>query len=539
MIRIGMARDRQSAPWFRLGLFVGMTGAEMLIISLLFVLDRRLFGIEFIQYVIRQLVLLCAAAGAAFTVISWPKRHELLEIWQDPTVAATWRLPVAVNLALFAVLAIATVAFSRHVAAIDRPPWALYGGYLTLLAATGLSLLWVAAPAKVWLSVLGRYPAAIALSALAGSVALISARLAQSVWVEMSGATLRLSYAILSLYETNVRVDYGIQVLGVRNFAVHIDASCSGYEGIGLVVVFLSLYLWVFRSTLRFPNALLLLPIGIVTIWLLNAVRIAALTSIGAHVSPEVAIGGFHSQAGWIAFLLVAIGIMALAPRFSFFAGRASVTEARSPSDRLMLAYLAPFMGLMVAGIAMAASAPYDAWLYPLKVVAVGACLWLFRDVYRGLVAPIDPVALMVGIVVGVVWIATAPASGASNAVGAWIATQPFALVVLWLGIRSLGAIVMVPIAEELAFRGLLHRWLISRRFETVEFATFSWLAFIVSSLLFGLMHQRMVAGALAGAVFALLMYRSGRLSDPIAAHVTANAVIVAWALAARDWTLL
>ena len=77
----------------------------------------------------------------------------------------------------------------------------------------------------------------------------------------------------------------------------------------------------------------------------------------------------------------------------------------------------------------------------------------------------------------------------------------------------------MVPIAEELAFRGLLHRWLISRRFETVAFAQFSWLALVVSSLLFGFMHQRWIAGALAGAVFALVMYRSGRLSDAIAAQ--------------------
>jgi CAAX prenyl protease-like protein len=94
----------------------------------------------------------------------------------------------------------------------------------------------------------------------------------------------------------------------------------------------------------------------------------------------------------------------------------------------------------------------------------------------------------------------------------------------------------MVPIAEELAFRGLLHRWLISRRFDTVAFAQFSWLAFVVSSLLFGFMHQRWIAGALAGAVFALVMYRSGRLSDAIAAHMAANAVVLHWAIAVRNW---
>jgi exosortase/archaeosortase family protein len=50
-----------------------------------------------------------------------------------------------------------------------------------------------------------------------------------------------------------------------------------------------------------FPKAFVVLPIGIGAIWLLNTARVAALVSLGAHVSPEVAIGGFHSQAGWIA----------------------------------------------------------------------------------------------------------------------------------------------------------------------------------------------------------------------------------------------
>ena len=284
---------------------------------------------------------------------------------------------------------------------------------------------------------------------------------------------------------------------------------------------------------------MLLLPIGVAAIWLLNSVRIAALVSLGAHTSPEIAVGGFHSQAGWITFLIVTIGIMATVPRLSFFAAGERAVARRSSSDRLIVALLAPFMCLMAASIVMAASAPYDEWFYGLKVAAVGLCLWIFRDVYRGLIARVDALALAAGAVVGVLWVVTTPATADGGDVGAWIATQSVWLAALWLTIRAIGSIIMVPIAEELAFRGLLHRWLISRNFETVDFATFSWLAFVVSSLLFGFMHQRWIAGALAGAVFALLMYRSGRLSDPIAAHMTANAVIIAWAITAQNWSLL
>jgi membrane protease YdiL (CAAX protease family) len=47
------------------------------------------------------------------------------------------------------------------------------------------------------------------------------------------------------------------------------------------------------------------------------------------------------------------------------------------------------------------------------------------------------------------------------------------------------------------------------------------------------------VAAALAGAVYAVLLYRTNKLSDPIAAHMASNAVIVFWAIAAQQWSLL
>jgi CAAX prenyl protease-like protein len=122
---------------------------------------------------------------------------------------------------------------------------------------------------------------------------------------------------------------------------------------------------------------------------------------------------------------------------------------------------------------------------------------------------------------------------------GAWLATLPASAAVLWLAMRAFGSAVLVPIAEELAFRGYLHQALMSRRFETVSIGAFRPLAFIVSSLAFGMMHERWVAAALAGAAYALLMYRSKRLSDPIAAHMASNSAIVLWAVATEEWSLL
>jgi CAAX prenyl protease-like protein len=107
-----------------------------------------------------------------------------------------------------------------------------------------------------------------------------------------------------------------------------------------------------------------------------------------------------------------------------------------------------------------------------------------------------------------------------------------------WLAARVVGAVVTVPIAEELAFRGYLGRRLIDGDFERVAFRTFTWLAFLGSSVLFGLMHGRWLAGTIAGMAYALVLYRRGELGDAISAHAVTNALIAAYVLATGAYTL-
>lgn len=128
--------------------------------------------------------------------------------------------------------------------------------------------------------------------------------------------------------------------------------------------------------------------------------------------------------------------------------------------------------------------------------------------------------SVAIGIAVGALWIATDPSNGLPSDLGHWISSLPIWLAATWLLVRALGSVVVVPIAEELAFRGFLARVLISKgRFESVGLREFRPLAFSVSSVTFGLMHERWLAAFLAEAVYALLMYRTTGLSDPIAAH--------------------
>ena len=132
-------------------------------------------------------------------------------------------------------------------------------------------------------------------------------------------------------------------MLGTRGFSVNIAPTCSGLEGVGLLLAFLGIYLWVFRRELRFPAALVLLPIGAVSIWLLNALRIVLLIVIGSSGWREIALGGFHSQAGWLTFNFVALGFVALVNRTGWFM-KSRQEDRPSPADDSTAAYLAPFV---------------------------------------------------------------------------------------------------------------------------------------------------------------------------------------------------
>jgi len=86
--------------------------------------------------------------------------------------------------------------------------------------------------------------------------------------------TFTVSQWFLELMFDRVHVDKVNLALGAEDFIVIIAPSCPGYEGIGLISIFTGLYPWVFKREFHFPQALLLFPIGIISVWVLNALRI-------------------------------------------------------------------------------------------------------------------------------------------------------------------------------------------------------------------------------------------------------------------------
>jgi CAAX prenyl protease-like protein len=108
-----------------------------------------------------------------------------------------------------------------------------------------------------------------------------------------------------------------------------------------------------------------------------------------------------------------------------------------------------------------------------------------------------------------------------------------------WIGLRILGAVFTVPIAEELAFRGFLLRRLVDADFDSVLFRSTTWLAVLGSSVLFGLMHgQHWMLGVAAGVMYGLLLRRTGRMGDAVVAHAVTNALLAGYVLIFGQWQL-
>jgi exosortase E/protease (VPEID-CTERM system) len=487
-------------------------------------------------------VLRWAIAAAAVTLlVSGPRLwHELESSYQELQQPPRWWPFLLGHLA-------ALVAFVRVTAfllARDRAVLAsaFPEGWFALWTATGAltAALWALAvlPLGLWLRLARRGWLELSVGLGAGLAACLIGVYLTRFWRPLAEGTLWLAYSLVRCLYPDVICRPGQFILGTSTFTVRITADCSGYEGIGLICVFVGVYCSLFRRRLRFPHALLLFPLGAALIWLCNTVRIAALILIGSAGWRDMAMGGFHSQAGWLAFNAVALGLVVVTGRFRLFAARDADEAAAGPNPTV--AYLAPFTAVTAVAMVAAAFAGGFDWLYPLRVLTAALALWLCRRSYAGWRWSWSWPAVGLGAATFGLWLALAPLAGAT-ATGwpAPLAEAPAGWAAAWLVCRVLGYVVLTPLIEELAFRGYLLRRLVAADFQEVPPTRFSWPAFLISSALFGALHGAYwLPGTLAGMAFALAVYRRGRLADAVLAHATANALIAGYVLATGHWAL-
>ncbi len=528
--------------FWRWGCLFALLLGEILLITIRFdtetLLDRSGWWLSLLAHGhhLLRLILVSAAATLLFggkRLYEEAKRLGPRLAWNS----RNWLLLAAQLLVFFGFFQITAFIWERVPAAganqgLWLAAWVLTGlGTVVLWAATLLpGWAWRHLATKAILPILG----GIAVGLAAWTAGFLTDRL----WEPLGRSTMWLARHLLGLVFNEVLYYPEHFIIGTRAFPALVSPQCSGYEGIGLLWVFLGAYLWFFRHQLRFPQALLLLPLGTVLMWFANGVRIATLIAIGSWGWRDVAVGGFHSQAGWLAFIAISLGMVAVAHRWRFFSKAETSNQVNAPS-RGTAAYLAPFLVIVAAAmIGRAFSSGFD-WLYPARVLAAAVVLWWFWREYADLRWTFSWDALAIGVAAFAIWLPLQSASAESgNALASGLSGLSPAGYWCWLIFRVVGHVITVPLAEELAFRGYLTRRLIAADFQSVPVGRFSWLSFLVSSALFGLMHGTWLAGLLAGMLYALAVYRRGELTDAVVAHAITNALIAAYVLTTGSWFL-
>ncbi|WP_134726291.1 exosortase E/protease, VPEID-CTERM system [Paracoccus luteus] len=350
-------------------------------------------------------------------------------------------------------------------------------------------------------------------------------------WPALTRLTFDLVARLLAMVPGALYVETGTLILGFDEFYVEVGGPCSGLQGFALITLMLTVYLTLFRDRLRLPQALVLIPIGIAASFVLNVLRIAVLVWIGARISPQLAVDGFHSHAGWLTFTLLSFALIGVG-HLVFARPVTGPTAAPLPPVRRdpAAAMLVPLIVMLLTGLAAATLVTVPALAYPARALAIAAALALFAPYWRGMDWRPGAVPLGAGLLVGALWLITATAP-ADPALTAGLDALSPAMHGLWVLSRLAGAILLVPLVEEAAFRGFLIGTLGGGRWGRLAML-------VVGAALFALLHAHPVA-FVAGLAFGLVFLRRMRLADAVWAHAAANLVTASAAALSGNWAVV
>lgn len=320
---------------------------------------------------------------------------------------------------------------------------------------------------------------------------------------------------------------------------VRILEPCSGTEGALIGLLTLSAYLWLFRHRLRWPQAFLIVPVGQALLWAANVARIVTLVFYGRYWGMHLAVKAFHSNAGWIFFNLTVAGFVFCVHRLRWLRRENALEppagEAwwRAPASR----YLLPLVALTFAGLVSGAfhTEVIDPF-YAAKVLVGALCVaWLWRPRWNGTQGL--GAAVAVGVLMFGVWLICEEIRLQWGADGTTTAAAPGPTV---LGAWVLGSSLVIPVVEELAFRGfVLRRLSFGFDFSQRSYRDVGWTGIVVSSLIFAAFHTQVVGAFLAGVAYAMLARRTDGLKAAIVAHAVTNLLWAVFVVTTGSWRFL
>lgn len=229
---------------------------------------------------------------------------------------------------------------------------------------------------------------------------------------------------------------------------------------------------------------------------------------------------------------------------------RLSITENAAFPRIAPFAIFMAFIGLeeglrFMAGRGLIVFSPQTLYyIYPVKALTVAVVLFLLisrcpeADLKSIARSGLTAASFLTGFIVFVLWVNMGWRYGMiGNPNGFNPHLFPNDVIRISMTItRVAGAVLVVPVMEELFWRSFIIRWIVNQDFTRVPIGHFTWLSFLLSSVLFGLEHNLFLAGVMAGAAYNLLLYYSRSLPQCIVAHGISNLALGIYVLITGKW---
>jgi len=213
---------------------------------------------------------------------------------------------------------------------------------------------------------------------------------------------------------------------------------------------------------------------------------------------------------------------------------------------RATAAYTAPFL-VFVALLALEHFLGLNPlWAYPLRLTAVLATLAAFSRPLLKFRFALPAASIGVGVVVFAIWVAPDLLfhyrhywlfENAVTGVAAGSLPEALRRSFGFLAVRIAGSVLVVPVVEELFWRGWLMRWLMERDWQKLPLGTYRAGAFWLVALLFASEHgPYWEVGLAAGVIYNGWLVRTKSLGDCMLAHAVTNALLGIYVVAAGQW---
>ncbi len=213
------------------------------------------------------------------------------------------------------------------------------------------------------------------------------------------------------------------------------------------------------------------------------------------------------------------------------------------------VAPLAAFLLFTSVEAELTSSLPYEV-IYSIKITLCALVLWFCRHAFPTWSSRGVGMAVLLGAAGCAVWVGLEMLQRQileSAGLVSWLPQRAGYEVtlsgtsvsqVLFVGVRLLGLSVLVPLLEELCWRGFLGPFLLDDDFRKVAAGTMTPRSFLIVVAVFTSMHPEILSAVVWCSGMNLLWIRTRNLWACVAAHASTNLVLGGYVLATGSWHL-